>query len=379
MDKSYIYHRLKRTLAEKTANDLFRTLPGVQNFELDVSTNSYLAVESRKEVSIEALRLLEGNLAGNLASRLIGSRSALYSELERELADWKSTESSLIFNSGYAANVGIIQALATRDTVIFSDKLNHASIVDGIRLSKAKMIRYRHCDMDDLHNRLNSCEAEEKIIVTDSVFSMDGNRAPLEAICDLAARSGALVMVDEAHATGIFGKKLSGLVEECGLEEVVDIRMGTLSKAVGGLGGFFAGSKFLRDYLVNTARSLIYSTALPHSVLAFDLASVRYIRNHPLLGLNLLSVADQLRQKIQDLGFDTLNSTSQIIPCLIGNDKKCLELSRFFREKGIKVPAIRPPTVPIGTARLRFSINSELNSEHMEALLAVLREWKDRQ
>ncbi|MFW6220851.1 MAG: aminotransferase class I/II-fold pyridoxal phosphate-dependent enzyme [Fibrobacterota bacterium] len=378
MKKPLIYDRLEQKLEDTVKSSRFRSLAPVRRFPIDLSTNSYLAIEECEEVHEEAMRLLDGDLTGNLASRLIGSRSSLYKLLEQELANWKQTEAALLFNSGYAANLGILQALSSRNTVVFSDRLNHASIVDGIRLSGAQMVRYRHCDMDDLSTRLGENSAKEKIIITDSVFSMDGDLAPLPALCDLACRFGALVIVDEAHAGGIFGERRSGLVEQCGVEDAVDVRVGTLSKAVGGLGGFFAGSRFLYDYLVNTARSLIYSTALPHSVLAFDLAAIRYIRTHPNLGTELLQKADDLREKIGRLGFNTLNSTTQIVPCIIGDDKKALELSNALREKGIKVPSIRPPTVPKGTSRLRFSVHNGMKADQVEAIVDVLKEWKKR-
>ena len=189
----------------------------------------------------------------------------MYDELESEIASWENTESALVFNSGYVANLGIITSLCNRDTEIFSDKLNHASIIDGIQLSGGIMTRYLHCNLADLEKKLAASTRKDKIIVTDTVFSMDGDCAPLADICELAAKYRCMVMVDEAHATGIFGKTGSGLVEQCGLEKSVDIRMGTLSKSIAGLGGYFAGSQMLRDYFVNTSRSLIYSTGLPHA------------------------------------------------------------------------------------------------------------------
>ncbi|MBD3346761.1 MAG: aminotransferase class I/II-fold pyridoxal phosphate-dependent enzyme, partial [Chitinivibrionales bacterium] len=272
-----LYKRIESSLKGRRENELFRMTasPG-QRALIDLSTNSYLNLHENSTVSKEASLLCSNRYSGNIASRLITTRSVLYEELEKEIADWKQTESALVFNSGYAANVGILQALCTRDTEVFCDRLNHASLIDGILLSRAKLNRYHHCNMDDLTRRLKESDSAEKLIVTDTVFSMDGDRAPLEQICELARKYSAIVMVDEAHATGVFGKTLSGLVEETGVHEGVDIRMGTLSKAVAGLGGFFAGTRVLRDYFVNHARSLIYSTALPHSILAHNLAAIRY-------------------------------------------------------------------------------------------------------
>jgi 8-amino-7-oxononanoate synthase len=377
MKNPAIIERIERELSGREAEKLFRrTAAAEQNGHLDLSTNSYLRLESNPQVLEQARKLAAGELAGNGASRLIATRSPLYEALETELARWKSCESALLFNSGYAANVGTLQALCSRDTEVFSDRLNHASIVDGIRLSGARMSRYAHCDTDDLAGRLKRSTAREKLIVTDTVFSMDGDRAPLERICSLAAEHGALVMVDEAHAAGVLGKRLSGLVEACGMEEQVQIRIGTLSKAVAGLGGFFAGSSRIRDYLVNSARSLIYSTALPHSVLAWDLAAVRFIVAHPEMGPQLLERAASLRNELTHMGFDTLDSSTQIVPCIVGDDSRALALSRELRYRGIKAPAIRPPTVPRGTARLRFSVHLELSSEQTDSIVGHMRQWK---
>lgn len=379
MKNTPLFDRIHKYIHQRREQNLFRTLPPpVQDVYVDLSTNSYLALQNRPEISEDCLRLTEGCFSGNLASRLIETRSPLYPVLEKELAEWKHTQAALLFNSGYALNLGVLQALCTRETEVFSDSFNHASIIDGIRLSRAKKNPYRHCDMADLRNRLSSSAAREKLIVTDSVFSVDGDRAPLADICELAQKFNCLLMVDEAHATGIFGKNQSGLVEELGLDECVDIHMGTLSKAVAGLGGFFAGSTLLRDFLINHARSLIYSTALPHSVLAYDLAAIRYIRKTPGLGKKLIKRAFKFRNHLKEMGFNTLNTTTQIVPCLIGDESKALRLSRDLLREGIKVPEIRPPTVPAGTARLRFSIHLDVTENHMDFVLDTLKKLKQK-
>jgi 8-amino-7-oxononanoate synthase len=230
--------------------------------------------------------------------------------------------------------------------------------------------------MADLKRLLEASNEKEKLIVTDSVFSMDGDCAPLSDICDLAQRFGCMVMVDDAHATGVFGKNGSGLVEELGLEGSVDIRMGTLSKAIAGMGAYFAGSAILRNYLVNTSRSLIYSTALPHAALAWDLAAIRYIRNNPGIGKKLLKKAQWLRDKFQKTGFNTLSSTTHIIPCVLGEEAAALSLSAHLKKNGIKAPAIRPPTVPEGFACVRFSVHSGLSDEDCERVVETMRSWK---
>jgi 8-amino-7-oxononanoate synthase len=374
--------RLSRELDERRGQGLFRSFPASGDHQagasIDLSTNSYLDLHKNAEIRSEALRLAKGDLSGNLASRLISETSPLFRELETELAAWKGTETALLFNSGYAANLGILQALCRRDTAVFSDRLNHASLIDGMLLSGCRIHRYHHGDMADLKNRLEASDAVEKIIVTDTVFSMDGDVAPVADICVCAKDHGAMVMVDEAHATGIFGATGSGIASLSGCADAIDIRMGTLSKAIAGLGGFFAGSTLVRDYLVNHSRSLIYSTGLPHSVIAWDLAAVRHLRQHPEKGAELLRIAEKFRSGIRDLGFDTLRSTTQIIPCCVGDAMQASQLSRFLRERGIIAPGIRPPTVPRGSSRVRFSVHLGLTEHEITTVLSALKEWKSR-
>ena len=341
---------------------------------IDFSGNSYLALQNNKEVNDEAVRLVNSKYYGNMASRLISQASPLYDLLETELAEWKRCESALVFNSGYAANAGIIQAICNRHTEIFCDKLNHASIVAGCQLSGAKLLRYRHNDMAHLEELLRGSSSPHKLIVTDTVFSMDGDRAPLADICELGEKFGCAVMVDEAHATGIFGDNASGLVEDAGVENAVHIRMGTLSKAVAGLGGFFAGCREIRDYLVNNAGSLIYSTGLPHSVLAYNLAAVRYIRKNPRLGKLLLDRANKLREGLVAVRWDCMNSDTQIIPVLTGSAESALELSARLKKNNISAPAIRTPTVPKNKERIRFSVHLGIGDEEIEQVLRVMAE-----
>jgi 8-amino-7-oxononanoate synthase len=377
MNESPIYDRVQSELEGRKKECRFRTVaePGNRR-SIDLATNSYLALHACEEVAAEAKYLADNCFSGNLASRLIETQTSLYPMLESELCEWEKTGSALVFNSGYTANLGIIEALCTRDTEVFSDRLNHASIVDGIRLSGASLARYGHCDMRDLKRRLESSSRKERLIITDTVFSMDGDLAPLPDICDLAKQYKCMVMADEAHATGVFGNRLCGCVEKFGLEKCVDIKMGTLSKSFAGLGGFFAGSRLVRDFLVNKARSLIYSTALPQSVLAHDLASLRHIRAHPELGKSVLENSAKLRDAIRSLGFDTLKSESQIIPLVTGDEGQALGLSVFLSKQGINAPAIRPPTVPKGTSRIRFSVHAGLTYKDISHIIESLALWK---
>jgi 8-amino-7-oxononanoate synthase len=353
-------------------------MPSYASLPIDLSGNSYLSLQNEDSVRIAADKLCKSILSGNLASRLVSSSSRLFEELEAEIAEWKNTETALVFNSGYAANTGVMQALANRSTVVFCDRLNHASIIDGIVLSGAKLERYRHADMSDLKEKLEKHKPKDSIIITDSVFSMDGDRAPLADICELGKKYGCMVIVDEAHATGIFGRRLSGLVEHCKVEDGVHVRIGTLSKAIAGMGGFAACSGFIRDCLANKARSLIFSTALPHSILAWNLSAIRWIKSNPLAGAKVLEKAVVLRDKIKSAGFETLSGDTQIIPCITVTEESAISLSAVLKKAGIAAPAIRPPTVPANTSRVRFSVNRSITQDQICLVGDVLADWKSR-
>lgn len=375
--KPPLLEKITEYVAKRKSDFLFRELPPCgSDFRIDMSSNSYLALQNSPAVKKDAAELTGDLLSGNLASRLIAQTSPLYQQLELELADWKNTESALVFNSGYAANTGILQALCGRHTDIFCDKLNHASIIDGCRLSGARLVRYSHNDMNDLERLLNKSTSAEKVIVTDTVFSMDGDRAPLEEICGLGEKHGCVVMVDEAHATGIFGAGGSGIVEESGTGERVHIRVGTLSKAVSGLGGFFAGSREIKSFLVNSARSLIYSTGLPHSVLAYDLAAVRHIRSCSHLGKSLLELADRFRLELTEAGFNCMNSSTQIVPVRMNSSQEAIALSSHLKTQNVFAPAIRPPTVPKGAERIRFSVHLGLSIDILKEIVSIMKKWK---
>jgi 8-amino-7-oxononanoate synthase len=361
----------------RKSESIFRgTPPYNEEPGIDLSGNSYLNLQNCRQVIDVAKTLAGDRLYGNMASRLISQSSPLYDDLETELAEWKRCESALVFNSGYAANAGIIQAVCGRGTDIFCDRLNHASIINGCLSSRARLLRYRHNDMAHLEELLRESPSPKKLIVTDTVFSMDGDRAPLADICELGERYACAVMADEAHAAGIFGDNASGLVEECGVEDAVQIRMGTLSKAAAGLGGFFAGSEEVRDHLVNNAPTLIYSTGLPHSVLAYNLAAVRHIRKNPSLGKILLDKAEKLRGALTDAGWDCMDSTTQIVPVLAGSPKRALELSSRLKKSGITAPAIRTPTVPKGSERVRFSVHLGIGDDEIEFVSSIMKEHR---
>jgi 8-amino-7-oxononanoate synthase len=349
----------------------------IQNKKLlNLASNNYLGLHKHPLLKQKSQELLDtyGTTAG--ASPLVSGRFQEVLELENTLARFKKTEKSLIFTSGYTANLGILSSLADSRTIVFSDKLNHASIVDGILLSRAKLVRYRHLDMEHLAWSLEKYKDHpRKIIVSDSIFSMDGDIAPLNTLVQLKKEYAALLMLDEAHATGIFGRG-RGLAHHLKLEQEVDIHMGTFSKALASLGGYVCASKPIVSFLINKARSFIYSTFLPPAVIGANLAVLNLLEQNPGLGEKLLSLAHNLRRFLQELGFDTGNSSTQIIPVILKDPEKTLRAQKFLEEKNIFVPAIRPPTVPENTSRLRISLRLDLQDREMEQIQEAFKELK---
>jgi 8-amino-7-oxononanoate synthase len=277
--------------------------------------------------------------------------------LEAELAAFEDTPSALLFGSGYAANVGAITALVGQDDVIFSDAKNHASIVDGCRLARATTKIYAHNDLTDLQRLLRETTSfRRRLIVSDTLFSMDGDLADVAGLAELARQFDCMLMVDEAHATGVFGERGRGVCEAQGAEEGVDIRVGTLSKAFGSHGGFVVGPKVLTDWLANRARPYVFSTAAPDAVAAVSCAALRIVRDEPDRRRGLLDRAAHLREQLTRNGWNTGQSTSQIIPLVVGDARRAVELSQSLREQGFLVPAIRPPSVPPGESLLRVSV-----------------------
>lgn len=340
---------------------------------LNLCSNNYLGLANHPQVVKASIDALTSWGFGASASRLVVGNFELYDQLERELSLFKGTEGALVFSSGYTANLGIIPALVGRQDVVISDKLNHASIVDGILLSRAQHLRFKHRDMNSLEKVLQKCDTyRRKLIVTDSVFSMDGDLAPLPEIVRLKEEYGALLMLDEAHGSAIFGLNGKGLAEQMGVSEAVDINVGTLSKAFGGVGAYVAGRKILIDYLRNKCRSLIYTTALPPAVIGGLLSVLKLIREEAWRREKLLAKANFFREQLQLRGFETLDSQSQIIPVIIKSNAKALEFSKRLYEENILVSAIRPPTVPINTARLRITLMSSHQDDDLKMALAKL-------
>jgi 8-amino-7-oxononanoate synthase len=374
--------RIENFLNQRKQDGLFRVLkPAALRSEgrihrdgkklFDFSSNDYLALSSHPLLKEAAIKATEKFGTGSSASRLLSGDLHIHHELEEKTAAFKGKENALVFNSGYQANVGIISALYKAGDAVFSDKLNHASILDGISLSAARIFRFRHNDSDHLESLLKKQAAKFKnrLIVTESIFSMDGDRPPLKELILLKEKFGCEIMVDEAHATGIFGKNGSGVVDELGMVDKVDFIMGTFSKALGSFGAYIAASKKTIDYLINTSRSFIYSTALPPSVIAANIAALTLLKKEPFRRKTLLENAAYFRSRLTKKGLQ-IKGSSQIVPLIVGDSDTALRLSSLLREAGYWSLPIRPPTVQPGQSRLRFS----LTYHHSKKLLHDLAE-----
>lgn len=341
---------------------------------LNFCSNNYLGLADDPRLRQAAMACLEQEGTGAGASRLVCGNMAAHRNLEETIAGFKGREGCLLFSTGYIANVGIISSIFGREDMIFSDRLNHASIIDGIMLSGAEFKRYPHNDMAALEKMLQAnIGFRHRAIVTDSVFSMDGDIAPLDQIVELARRYDCLVMIDEAHAFGVMGNKGKGAAEHFGLEDQIDIQMGTLSKAAGCFGAYCCGSKSLIDFLVNKSRSFIYTTAMPPAVAAAARRAVEIIRDEPALRQQLWANTDYFKVELKEIGFNHLQSQTPIIPIVVGESALAVEFSRRLLEEGIFVSAIRPPTVPAGTARLRLTVMATHTREDLDYVLEKLK------
>lgn len=335
---------------------------------IDFSSNDYLALSSHPQVIKKSREFLEEHGAGSGAARLMSGDLALHHLLEEEIARFKGQEAALLFGSGYMANVGLIPALMGRHDVIFSDKLNHASIVDGCLLSGAQVLRFRHNDVEHLAELLARKRGSgQALIVVESLYSMDGDKAPLAELVALKEKYDCLLLVDEAHATGIFGATGAGIVEEAGFTEEVDLVMGTFGKALGSYGAYVAGRQTWIDFLVNRARSFIYSTSLPPAVIGASLGALEVVKGNPGLGRELLKRALFFKKSLADHNLE-VESDTQIMPLMIGASEAAVHMASRLGEAGFFVTAVRPPTVPENTARLRFSVTLHQSEGDLTAL-----------
>lgn len=337
------------------------------------AANDYLGLASDPRLAKAAAQALVAHGAGAGASGLIVGHTAAHQALEAELTAFEGTEAALVFSSGYAANVGTISALVGRGDVVFSDQWNHASIIDGCRLSRADVVVYPHGDTAALQHHLERAGGyRRRLIVSDTLFSMHGDVAPLPQLVQLARQYDAMLMLDEAHATGVFGPKGRGLAEALQVEEEVDVRLGTLSKALGASGGFVAGSHALIDYLVQRARSYMFSTAPAPASCAAAREALRIVAQEPQRRQRLLTAAQQVRAALRAQGWNVWPGTSQIVPIMVGEPQAALELADALRQRGLWVPAIRPPSVPPGQSCLRISLSYAHSDAMIERLLDAL-------
>jgi 8-amino-7-oxononanoate synthase len=345
---------------------------------INFSSNNYLGIANHPDLAAAAKEAIDRYGCGSGASRLISGNMALHEELEVKLAQFKGTEAALVFNSGFQANTGVISTLAGEGDAIFSDGLNHASIIDGCRLARAQTFVYAHKDLDQLEDRLKQASSlRRKLIVTESIFSMDGDEAPLTGIVELAEKYGALVMVDEAHATGIFGAGGAGVVQKLGLGDRVLVQMGTLGKALGGFGAYIAGSAGLRDLLINRCRSFIFTTSLPPAIMALALAAIDIVKREPERRDALWQNCRRLKEGLRNFGFQVTASDSPILPLIIGDATECMRFSEHLLEMGVFAQGIRPPTVPPGTSRLRITLMATHTRTHIDRALEAFKAVKE--
>ena len=371
------------------SQSLYRRLRRVENDQgpvlvldgrevINLSSNNYLGLANHPALAAAAKEAIDRYGCGSGASRLISGNMALHEELEARLVEFKGTEAALVFNSGFQANTGILSTLAAEGDLIFSDALNHASIIDGCRLSRAKTMVYAHSDLDQLEAALKqSAGSRRRLIVTESIFSMDGDEAPLAGIVELAERHGALVMVDEAHGTGLFGASGAGIVAKLGLGDRVLVQMGTLGKALGGFGAYVAGSAALRELLINRCRSFIFTTSLPPAVMAMAIAAIDLVRREPERRETLRNNCRYLTDHLLGLGFHVSAGAGPILPLIIGDAAKCMSFSERLLERGVFAQGIRPPTVPPGTSRLRITAMATHTREHLDRALSVFPEVRE--
>lgn len=345
---------------------------------LNLSSNDYLGIAENKDVLDKFFQIADFSL-GATSSRLLTGSSYVFAKLECVLAALLRKDKALIFNSGYHANTGILSALASKNDVIFSDKLNHASIIDGIKLSEAKMFRYKHLDYNHLETLLKEHrdEYDTAIIVSESLFSMDGDIADLNKLVELKKKYNAILLVDEAHAFGVFGEKALGLAEEQGVLKDIDLFIATFGKAVGSVGAFCAGHDVLINYLINKCRPLIFSTALPDINVAFSYCMItEIIPNLKKERKELLVTAQKLREKLQAYGLTTTGS-SQIVPVILGSNETAVKVSKELIKNGYYLLPIRHPTVAKGSSRVRISLRADISFEEVEKIPEIIKNVLD--
>lgn len=359
----------KRSIKVYEPIDAVRVKRNNQEFIM-MASNNYLGLTHDLRVQQAAKYAVEQYGTGSGGARLTSGTFPLFNELELGIADFKHTEQALVFNTGYMANVGTITALMNKNSIIISDELNHASIIDGCRLSGARIERYNHKDIEHAEHILKNYKSSHKMIITDGVFSMDGDIAPLDKLYELGKEYNALLMVDDAHSTGVLGNG-RGTAHHFGLTDV-DVQLGTLSKALGSVGGYVAGRKELIEYLVNYSRSFIFSTALSPADIGAALEALTIVKNEPLVVDQLNENTTYMANKLQSMGIECDDETP-IFPIIVGDNERALSLAYELELRGIIITAIRPPTVPVGESRLRMTVTAAHSQEQLDYVANTLR------
>ncbi|MDO8537735.1 MAG: glycine C-acetyltransferase [archaeon] len=377
---------LNNQINELKQNDLFYSLPVFSSASSDkmllngkevvmLSSNNYLGFANHPRLKNAGINALNKFGSGTGAVRQIAGTNDLHIELEKTLSNFKQSQDSLVFSSGVAANIGVISSVMQQNDTIISDELNHGSIIDGVRLSKAEKKIFPHKDLGKLKQLLKESQNSEKIMIaTDGVFSMNGDIAPLQEICELAEQFNAFVLVDDAHGDGVLGKNGKGTIDFCNVHGKVAVEIGTFSKAFGSLGGFVVGNTALKDFLINKARSFIFTTSLPPAVTAANIEAINLIQEEPVHLNNLWKNTNYFKQKLSELGFDFGESISPIVPIIVGESRKAQELSKQLLKLGVFVKPIVFPLVAIDKARIRCIINAQHSKNDLDLALDALKQ-----
>ena len=368
-----LFDKISIRLAHIRAEGLNRKL--VAPHGIDLSSNDYLGLANDERLKNAMIAGVRREGVGSTGSRLLRGERDCFREVEKQFAVWKNTGRALYFNSGYQANIGILQTFAEESDVVFSDQFNHASLIDGMRLSRARKIIFRHLDVENLTKILRETECKgHKFLVTESLFSMDGDVAPLHKYAEICRETGTNLIVDEAHAVGVYGETGSGLIEEFSVENEVFLSVNAAGKALGVSGAFVAGKAEAIKYLIQRARSFIFSTAPVPAVADALKTSIEIAENEPERRKRLLYLSGFLSEKLRENDISNPIYDTQIIPIVIGESGKTVKIAENLQAKGFDVRAIRPPTVPENTSRLRVSLNADLTEEILEDFVLTLKE-----
>ena len=369
-----LQERIEQKSAALKKQNLWRELKPPFASSVDLSSNDFLGLANDARIKAAMMREIERNGAGSTASRLLRGEREVFREVETAFAAFKQTERALFFSSGYAANVGVLSTFLEAGDVVFSDELNHASLIDGIRLAKAAKIVFPHNDIERLRELIveSSCVGQ-KFLVVESLFSMDGDFAPLVEYAAICRTHNVNLIVDEAHAVGVFGASGSGLIEQTDIAADVFLSINTAGKALGVGGAFVAGDEWAIDYLIQRARSFVFSTAPPPAMAAGLLVALEIVKREPERRAKLLSLSKFLRERLNENGLSVSLENSQIIPIVLGASERAVEVADELQRNNFDARAIRPPTVPENTARLRLSLNSNLDESTLQTFLYVLQ------